>query len=206
MHRLGTAVTLLVVLAGAPGCGASPSVDGIPGSRVATMAEYQLEAMHADLASGTMTCPTLDFVVDASVRCVRIARLSGGRQIRVLGTVTVTSTRDGGKLHVRLDDKVAEFGIAADHLDNELRARAQRFLGVAPEDVSCPYLSGLRGTAVQCAVKVRDVQLVTVVKVIGVDPKAYVTRYRFVEPLFDRQVNPALPSLLRAIRRGGVAS
>ncbi|MFL6109619.1 MAG: hypothetical protein ACJ72L_21850 [Marmoricola sp.] len=206
MHRAVATAALCAAIVGVPGCGPAPSVDGIPGSRVATMAEYQLEAMHSDLATGTMTCPTLHFAVDASVRCVRVAELSGGRQIRVLGTVTVTSTRDGGKLHVRLDDDVEEFGISGEHLDNDLRARTQRVLGVAPDDVRCPYLLGRKGSAVRCTVTVGNHTLVAPVSVVRVEPTDYRTVYRFSTAVFDRRLNPALPSLLRAIRRGGVAS
>jgi len=206
MHRLATAVALVGAVVGLPGCGAAPSVDDIPGSRVATMAEYQLEAMHSGLATGTMTCPRLDFAVDASVRCVRTAELAGGRQIRVLGTVTVTSTRDGGRLHVRLDDKVSEYGVAGEYLENDLRARTQRVLGVAAEDISCPYLVGRRGASVRCQVTVLKRRLVAPVTVVRVVPAEYRTVYRFSAEVFDRRLNPGLPSLLRTIRRGGLGS
>jgi len=201
-----TVLALVASLAALPGCGTRTSIDSIPGARVATMAEYQLEAMHSELANGTMSCPRLEFVVDASVRCVRTARLSGGRQIRMLGTVTVTSTRGGGKLHVRLDDVVAEFGIAADQLENDLRARAQVVLGVAPDKVSCPYLVGRTGAAVRCEVTVLGRTLVAPVSVVRVRPSEYRAVYRFSAAVFDRELNPGLPSLLRAIRRGGVGS
>ena len=206
MRRSAPAAALVAALAGLPGCGGTPAVDAISGARVATMAEQQLEATHAELATGTMTCPTLDFVVDASVRCLRVAELSGGRQIRVLGTVTVTSTRDGGRLHVKLDDTVSAFGVSGEHLADELRPRVRGEIGTPPDDVRCPWLPGRRGAVVRCSVGVRDVRLVTLVRVTGVDPASYRTRYRFSDPLFDRRVNPALPSLLRAIRRGGVGS
>jgi len=206
MQRWATTVGLLAALAATPGCGATPAIDGIPGARVATMAELQLEAMHPDLATGSMTCPRLEFAVDASVRCVRVARLSGGRQIRVLGTVTVTSTRHGGRLHVRLDDTVSAFGVAADQLENDLRARSLGVLGVAPERVTCPYLAGEKGATVRCTVVVRRHTLVAPVSVVRVLPAEYRTVYRFSTAVFDRELNPGLPSLLRAIRRGGVGS
>ena len=170
------------------------------------MAEQQLEAMHSELATGTMTCPRLEVVMDASVRCVRVARLSGGRQIRVLGTVSVTSTRAGGRLHVRLDDEVAEFGVTGDELAKDLRARAQRVLRAAPERVSCPYLVGRPGAQVRCRVVVGEHTLVAPVQVVRVVPEDYRTLYRFSPAVFDRRLNPGLPSLLRAIRRGGVGS
>lgn len=192
-------------VAGLTGCGPADTVDHIPGGRVAAMAEQQLEAMHAELATGTMTCPDLDFVRDAEVRCVRTAQLSGGRQIRVLGTVTVTSTRDGGRLHVRLDDDVAEFGVAGEHLANELRVRAQQVLGVAPDDVACPYLAGRKGTAVRCKVVVGPHTLLAAVSVVRVRATDYRAVYRFAPTVFEARLNPGLPSLLREIRRGGVA-
>jgi hypothetical protein len=206
MHRGAAAGAVLAALSGLTGCGSATSIDGIPGSRVATMAEQQLEAMHANLATGSMTCPTLEFVVEASVRCVRIAVLSGGRQIRVLGTVTVTSTRNGGRLHVRLDEKVSEFGITGEQLENDLRARTQHVLGVAPDDVSCPYLVGRKGAVVRCRATVRKTRLVAPVTVVNVVPAQYRTVYRFSATVFDPRLNPALPSLLRAIRHGGVGS
>jgi hypothetical protein len=206
MQRLATTAALVAAVAGLPGCGPAPSVDGIPGNRVAAMAEQQLEAMHNELATGTMTCPRLEFVVEASVRCVRIAQLSGGRQIRVLGTVSVTSTKDGGRLHVRLDDEVSEFGVSGEQLANDLRARAQRVLGAAPEQVSCPYLVGRKGARVTCEVVVLKRTLVAPVSVVRVVAADYRAEYRFSTAVFDARLNPALPSLLREIRRGGVGS
>jgi hypothetical protein len=206
MHRLATTAALVAAVAGLPGCGPAASINGIPGNRVAAMAEQQLEAMHNNLATGTMTCPRLDFVVEASVRCVRVARLSGGRQIRVLGTVTVTSTKDGGRLHVRLDDEVSEFGVSGEQLADDLRARSQSFLGAAPEQVSCPYLVGRKGAQVTCEVVVLQHTLVARVSVVRVVPADYRTVYRFPPAVFDASLNPGLPSLLVAIRRGGVGS
>lgn len=205
MHRLALPAALVAALAGLPACGAKASVDAIPGSRVGTMAEQQLEAMHSELATGTMTCPRLEFALDASVRCVRTAELSGGRQIQVKGTVTVTSTKGGGKLHVRLDDEVAGFGMAADHLEKDLRARTSKVLGVAPDDVSCPYLEGRTGVAVRCRVVVLAHHLLASVRVVAVDPTSYRTDYRFADGLFDPGLNPGLPSLLREVRSGGVS-
>jgi hypothetical protein len=206
MHRLATTVACAAAVVGLSGCGPAPVVDSIPGSRVGALAEQQLEAMHADLATGTMTCPKLDFDVDASVRCTRVAQLSGGRQIQVLGTVTVTSTKHGGSLHVKLDDRVQEFGVASDQLENDLRARSQQILGVAPDKVSCPYLVGRNGATVRCNVTIRNRTLVAPVRVVRVVPTDYRTVYRFSAGVFDPVLNPALPSLLREIRRGGVGS
>jgi hypothetical protein len=206
MLRLASVVAVVAALAGLPGCGPAPVIDSIPGSRVGTLAEQQLEAMHSELATGTMTCPSLEFDVDASVRCVRVAQLSGGRQIRVMGTVTVTSTKDGGRLHVKLDDNVSEFGVAADQLENDLRARAQQVLGVAPTDVTCPFLVGRVGASVRCDVTILKRTLVAPVRVVRVVAADYRTVYRFSAAVFDPGLNPALPSLLREIRRGGVGS
>ena len=204
MHRLPVVVALLAATNGLAACGTALAIDEIPGDRVATMAEHQLEAMHSDLATGTMTCPRLDFAVDASVRCVRIAVLSDGRQIRVLGTVRVTSTRDGGRLHVRLDDKVSEFGVTGAQLGKDLRARSRRVLRVAPDQVTCPYLAGRAGTSVQCRVVVGRHTLVAKVRAVRVVPSQYRTVYRFSSAVFEARLNPGLPSLLREIRRGGV--
>jgi len=170
------------------------------------MAERQLEAMHSQIATGTMTCPDLDFTVDASVECVRVAELSGGRQIRVVGTVTVTSTRDGGKLHVKLDDEVDGFSVTHEYLENDLRARSQVVLGVAPDDVRCPDLVGRTGYADRCRVDVGSHELIALVRVVRVVPREFRTIYRFDAGVFDPKLNPGLPSLLQKIRRGGVDS
>ncbi|MFL6022673.1 MAG: hypothetical protein ACJ72O_04975 [Marmoricola sp.] len=206
MQRLLVATASAAALAGLVACGTTDRVEAIPGARVATMAEHQLEAMHSELATGTMTCPRLEFALDASVRCVRLAELSGGRQIRVLGTVTVTSTKHGGRLHVRLDDDVSEFGVSGEELANDLRARSQRLLGTAPTDVSCPYLVGRTGAVVRCEVVVLQRTLIAPVRVVGVKAADYATDYRFSAEVFDKRLNPALPSLLREIRSGGLGS
>jgi hypothetical protein len=173
------------------GCGSSatpaPAIDSITGDQVGAMAERQLEVEHPGMAPGDLTCPDLRFQVGLSVRCERVAELSGGRRIRVYGTVTVTSVEDGGRLHVKLDDEVAEFGVTGDALEADLRAElAKRFRTKAAE-VTCPYLSGAVGSKVRCRVEaaVKDRvkkgsgTLVVLAVVTGRDPGNNVTRYRF---------------------------
>ena len=77
---------------------------------------------------------------------------------------------------------------------------------MAAEDISCPYLVGRRGASVRCQVTVLTRTLVAPVTVVRVVPTEYRTVYRFSPAVFDRRLNPGLPSLLRAIRRGGLGS
>ena len=83
---------------------------------------------------------------------------------------------------------------------------ASLVLGVAPDGVSCPYLVGRTGAVVRCRATVLKTTLIAPVTVISVVPAQYRTVYRFSATVFDRRLNPALPSLLRAIRHGGVGS
>ncbi|MCZ4500806.1 MAG: hypothetical protein JWQ74_3361 [Marmoricola sp.] len=131
---------------------AVPTIDRLAGARVGAMAERELENAHPGMAAGHLTCPDLRWTVGAAVRCVQVAVLSAGRQVRIPGTVTVTDVAGGGRLHVRLDDRVAEYGVAASYLSSELTEVATRRLGVVPSKVRCPYLSGPVGTTVRCAV------------------------------------------------------
>ena len=155
-----------------------PEVTELDGARVGAMAEEQLESDHADLAVGRITCPDLVVEVGSAVRCVRVAELSGGRRIRVLGTVTVTSLADGVRLHVALDDRVAEFGVTGEHLADDLSARLVRHRAAAVA-VRCPYLRGATGTVVRCTVRTGGRTTSVEVVVTGVDPSAQSTRYRF---------------------------
>lgn len=106
---------LLVVLLVLVTCGCGAGADTTPtrrttlsGDRVAVMAESALEAQNPRLAPGTMTCPSLELKVGREVRCRRTAVLPGGREVRMGATVRVTSVAGGGRLHVRLDDKVEQ--------------------------------------------------------------------------------------------------
>lgn len=193
----------------ATGAADSPTIDSLDGSRVGELAEKQLELKHPQMAIGRITCPDLVFAVGRSVRCERVAELSGGRRIRVLGTVTVTSVEGGGKLHVELDDDVTEFGIAGTRLVSDLRsALAERQARAVW--AHCPYLLGKRGQAVLCrfrlagAASAKGAGKVGKVRVVvtGVDPDANATRYRFDWP---RSAPPAQRSLpFVAIKRPAV--
>lgn len=182
----------LVLLVGAllAGCGstsgtAAPDIDYLPGARVGEMAERELEAAYPRMAPGTVTCPDLDWRVGASVRCLQVARLSGGRQVSIRGTVTVTDLADGGRLHVELDDVVAEFGISSEHLSADLETRARTRLRPAPTAVRCPYLSGPVGTTVRCRVVQEGRAGVVVARVVGRTASRNATSYVFDWKGFD---------------------
>jgi hypothetical protein len=211
MHRLAALLGLVAAL-GASGCGGSPAVDSIPGARVATMADHQLEAMHSELAPGTMSCPRLDFTVDAAVRCTRVSELENGVRVEVRGTVTVTSTRDGGKLHVQMDKNNTKVWVTSAQLEGDLRDRASKLVGVTPDKVTCPQLTsgnGFTGRTV-CTVLFGTTALQAEATYAGtgaqLPPASAALPYRFAARVFTPELNPGLPSLLRAIRRDGLAS
>jgi len=213
MHRLAALPQLVAVPVlglGLSGCGGTPTIDSLAGAQVATMADHQLEAVHAKLAPGTMTCPDLDFTVDASVRCTRISELEGGVRVEVRGTVTVTSTREGGKLHVQMDKNNSKVWVTSEQLEGDLRGRVRKLVGVAPDKVSCPQLTsgpGFSGRAV-CAVVFGSTTLRAAATYAGEGaalPPASGPPYRFSAGLFAAELNPGLPSLLRTIRRDGLA-
>lgn len=166
------------------GCGSSAvHLDRLAGTRVGTMAERQLEVMHPAMAPGSLTCPTLDFRVGAEVRCFRTADLSGGREVRMLGTVRVTSLRNGGELHIRMDDDVTEFGVSAEQLQRDLAAAVARRTRRTPTKVTCPYLRGAVGRSVQCSLRFGTLPPVAAVATVtGTDPTSYRTTYRFTVP------------------------
>ncbi|RNL60576.1 hypothetical protein EFK50_19870 [Nocardioides marmoriginsengisoli] len=170
---------LLVTGCGSTTTSETPDIDSIAGSQVGAMAERQLETTHPGMAPGELTCPDLDFEVGSEVRCERVAELSGGRLIRVSGTVSVTSTEGGGRLHVKLDDEVAEFGITGDALEDDLRKRAAAKLKAEPDEVTCPYLTGEVGTKARCRVRLDDKVVVVVAVITGREPEENLTRYRF---------------------------
>ena len=182
-------VALLAILL-VTGCGGTttPDIDSIAGSQVGAMAERQLETNHPGMAPGDLTCPDLEFEVGSSVRCERVAELSGGRRIRVLGTVTVTSTDEGGRLHVKLDDEVAEFGITGEALEEDLRPQAAARLKATPDEVACPYLTGVAGSKVRCRIEVDNEVVVVVAVITGLDPENNLTRYRFDWPRAKRSL------------------
>jgi len=175
-----SAILLVVLLAG---CG-SPSeppleIDRLPGAQVGEMAERELEAEHPAMAPGTITCPDLDWEVDASVRCVQVAELSEGRQVTIGGTVTVTDVTGGGRLHVELDDTVAEFGITGAYLSADLETRARDRLDPDPSSVRCPYLAGPVGTTVRCSLVHEGRKQIVLARVTALDPENHETSYEF---------------------------
>lgn len=157
---------------------ATPELEKLGGAEVGRMAEQQLESLHPGMAPGAMTCPDLAFEVGAAVRCVQLAELSAGRRIRVLGTVSVTSTENGGSLHVKLDDAVVEFGVTGTYLARDLSMRTN-VAGRPSPRVRCPYLVGVVGTTVRCSVTLGEQRYAVRAEVTAVDPTTNSTTYRF---------------------------
>lgn len=154
------------------GCGQDvPAVDVLDGTDVATMAERQLMAENPRMAPGTLSCPDLEFEVGASVRCLRTTELSGGRVVKVAGSVEVTSQDSGGRLHVAMDDEAAEFGLSGDQLASEVAGRYTR--GGSAAVVECPYLRGTVGHRVTCRIDVADKRREVVAVVTAVDERTY---------------------------------
>jgi hypothetical protein len=175
-----TRVVAGVLLLGAilTGCGGDPPLpDRLAGKAVAAMAERELEAENPRMTAGRLECPDLDLRVGATVRCLRTTELSGGRVVRVEGTVRVTSVAKGGRLHVAMDDGAREFGLSGERVAAGVREQYARRHHVTPTAVDCPYLRGVVGTVVTCRVEVgmrhRRVDAV----VTSVDPDGYATRY-----------------------------
>ena len=169
----------LLLAAMVSGCGGgTPAPDHLDGHAVARMAEHELEAENTGLAPGSLSCPDLDFRVGASVRCVRTIGLSGGRVVKVAGTVSVTTRASGGRLHVAMDQQAREFGLGGDAFVAAVRARYRQRFGLDPTRLDCPYLRGVVGARVTCTVDTgggrRDVDVV----VTAVDPATYGTSYR----------------------------
>ncbi|HET6168314.1 MAG TPA: hypothetical protein VFE07_15900 [Marmoricola sp.] len=197
----------LLIAAGGSGCGRDVvALDTISGHDVGRMAERQLEAENPELAPGTLSCPDLDFRVGRSVRCLRTTRLSGGRIVKVHGVIRVTSLASGGRLHVTMDARASEFGLAGDQLAAELaRTWVQRFR-VRPSTLECPYLRGAPGTTVTCRVVVGGVRHDTDVVVTRVDARSYRTSYT-TRPhrTSDTTASQGLPTLPRPTPHGGLA-
>lgn len=185
------APVLLLISVLLTGCGSAdgptPKRDVLSGVEVGAMAERELEAAHPGMAPGTVTCPDLNWEVGASVRCTQVAELSGGRQISIGGNVSVTDLKDGGRLHVQLDDTVAEFGVSGDYLTADLEVRARSRLRPAPTSVTCPYLSGQVGTTVTCRVVHAGRTKVVLARVTAVVPANHETSYAFDWRLLDRR-------------------
>ncbi len=161
-----------------PASTAVPPIDELDGAEVAAMVERKLEAENPTMAPGRFTCPDLMFVVDESVRCVRIAELPEGRRLRVLGTVTVTSMESNGRLHVDLDDEVDEYGLAGEYLAADVAVRAVQRWKRKPDQVRCPYLTGEIGDQVRCTVLVGSRTMTALVEITGRNDATYSTQYR----------------------------
>jgi hypothetical protein len=161
------------------GCGgrAATGPDRLAGADVATMAERELEAENPRLTTGMMTCPDLDFEVGASVRCLRATELSGGRVVKVRGTVTVTSVESGGRLHVVMDEQPAEFGLTGSRVATDVRQRSQRWFHARPSRVDCPDLRGEVGATITCRVVIAGKRHAVDVLVTAVDRDAFRTSY-----------------------------
>jgi hypothetical protein len=166
----------LVIGLALAGCGQdAPDIDVLDGAEVATMAERELMAQNPRMAPGTLACPDLEFKVGESVRCLRTTELSGGRVVKVAGSVEVTSRDSGGRLHVAMDDEAAEFGLAGDQLASELAARYTRAGKGAV--VECPYLRGTVGHQVTCQVDISGARRDVVTVVTAVDEQRYDVDY-----------------------------
>lgn len=163
-----------------------PDIDVLPGAAVGEMAERRLEEAHPGMAPGLMTCPDLDWKVGASVRCYQLAELSDGRQVSIGGTVSVTDVGGGGKLHVQLDDDVAQFGITSTYLTARLTEQAAKRLKHRPGSVTCPYLRGKVGAKATCALVYEGKPEVVIARVTAVDPKENRTSFEFDWTQFSR--------------------
>jgi hypothetical protein len=161
------------------GCGGHgvTGPDRLAGSDVAAMAERELEAENPRMATGVLTCPDLDLEVGASVRCLHTAVLTGGRIVKVRGTVTVRSLDSGGRLHVAMDRQPLEFGLTGDRVGTDVARRFLRRSGVRPRAVHCPYLRGEVGTTITCRVLATRRRHDVDVRVTSVDPDGYGTSY-----------------------------
>ena len=176
MTRAVAGVLLLGALLTA--CGGDPPLpDRLAGKAVAAMAERQLEAQNPRMATGRLACPDLDLRVGATVRCLRTTELSGGRVVKVAGTVRVTSARAGGRLHVAMDRHAAEFGLTGEQVGLGVRGQYAGRHHATPGRVECPYLRGAVGTVVSCRVQVGGRTRVVDVVVTTVDPASYTTRF-----------------------------
>lgn len=170
----------LVLCLLATGCGGDVIVlDEIEGGEVGRMAEQELQAENPRLAPGTMSCPDLAFEVGASVRCLRTTELSGGRIVKVGGTVEVSSRASGGRLHVAMDEDAREFGLAGQHVAAALRERTVRRFGSEPSSVECPYLRAVVGTTVSCRLRLNGDRYRVTAVVTAVDAEQYETEYAF---------------------------
>lgn len=179
IRALGIGLSLgLLPAVVATACGRDVQVlDELDGHDVGTMAERQLEAENPTLARGTLTCPDLDFEVGASVRCERTAEVGQGRVVKVGGTVSVTSTASGGRLHVEMDGRAREFGLSGVRLAADLRREYVQRFRAEPTRVDCPYLAGKVGTTVVCRLDAAGGRHDVEVEVTAVDATTYDVDY-----------------------------
>ena len=169
---------LLVLLATA-GCGRDVALpDQLDGTTVGALAERELEAQNPGMATGELDCPDLRFEVGSSVRCRRTTHLSGGRVVKVRGTVEVTSLASGGRLHVAMDEDAEEFGLSGEYLSMQVRRRYVARFATTPIRLECPYLRGQVGVQVICGVRVPGGRHDVDVTVTAVDADSYGTTYR----------------------------
>lgn len=185
MTHVRTAAALalaLVALVALAGCGAT--VGGkepvrMSGQEVSVTAEKALEKQ-AGVSKGTMTCGSLDAVVDDSTRCERVVVDNDSGIVVKLGvTVTVTKSGRPAHLHVQADKAVREFGLTGESIAADLKKQYAAQQGVEPDAVQCPYLEGVVGKQVLCKLTAdgdtHDVQ----VTVDRVDAKKYDTHYTY---------------------------
>lgn len=176
MSRAIAAVLLVATFL--TGCGGDPPLpDRLAGKAVAAMAERELEGENPRLATGHLDCPDLDLRVGATVRCLRTTELSGGRVVKVDGTVRVTSVRAGGRLHVAMDARAREFGLTGERVAAGVREQYAARHHVTPERAECPYLRGVVGTVVTCRIEVSGTPRLVDAAVTTVDPAGYATRF-----------------------------
>lgn len=169
--------TLLPALVAGCGDGDPPLPERLAGRAVGTMAERQLETENPRMARGTTDCPDLALRVGATVRCLRTTELTGGRVVKVAGTVKVTSVAAGGRLHVAMDEEAAEFGLTGEQVAAGAREQYAARHHVTPGTVECPYLRGVVGTVITCRLEVSGRARLLDVAVASVDPATYTTRF-----------------------------
>jgi hypothetical protein len=177
VSRALAGVLLLAALVAGCGTGDPPLPDRLAGRAVGAMAERQLETQNPRMARGTMACPDLDLRVGASVRCLRTTELSGGRVVRVAGTVRVTSTGGGGRLHVAMDEQARSFGLTGDQVAAGAREQYAGRHHVTPTSADCPDLEGRVGAVVACRLQVSGRTRIVDAVVTSVDRATYTTRF-----------------------------
>ncbi len=163
------------------GCGFefSSKPDRLEGATVAQRANDQLEEQNPGIRPGDLTCKDVDYEKDATARCTRTVVFDDGRLVRIGATVTITDTDGKGRFSIEVDDEPQEFGLTGRSVFEELAASYEKQYGVKPTG-SCPeYLPGRKGESITCELEAPDQTLDVEVKVTGVDPETYATRYTY---------------------------